>query len=247
MKISQIIDFFGYAIYGALACWPSGACITRSCSTGRWGESRSANNPSILIRQVGDLCKTGKVDAAASICQGPPLLAHGAGAADGRGADEPLQGAGEDQASAGDGVPHRGHRRAREPAGDDLDDRPDGSAARPAGHGGVDDRGVRPDRRGRESRALRPGQRHQSGSLGDRLGASDRDPLDDRRQRHPRQAPLPSRPDRAAAPGFSRGPRGDRKPRQTRLEPDSTRRRQGRPASLSLPVESGLRRMAHVG
>ena len=127
-----------------------------------------------LIRQVADLCKAGRTDAADLALPGAAVLAHGAGAAHGGGPDQPLQGAGQDQAGPGHGVPHRGHRRAGEPAFDHLDDRPDGPPARPAGDRGLDDRGLRPDRRRREGRPLGAGQRHQPGPLGDRLGPPDR-------------------------------------------------------------------------
>ena len=72
MKITQIIDFFGYAIYGALALlavWGVYNAILLYRALGRKAIGKDAEG---LIRQVADLGKAGKLDAAASLCQGPP-------------------------------------------------------------------------------------------------------------------------------------------------------------------------------
>jgi biopolymer transport protein ExbB len=72
MKINQIIDFFGYAIYGALALlavWGVYNAILLYRALGRKAIGKDAE---ILIKQVADLCKAGRSDAAAAACQGPP-------------------------------------------------------------------------------------------------------------------------------------------------------------------------------
>ena len=72
MKIAQIIDFFGYAIYGALgllAVWGVYNAILLYRALSRKAIGRDAEG---LIHQVADLAKSGRTDAAASLCQGPP-------------------------------------------------------------------------------------------------------------------------------------------------------------------------------
>jgi biopolymer transport protein ExbB len=72
MKISQIIDFFGYAIYGALALlavWGVYNAILLYRALARKAIGKDAE---VLIGQVAALCKSGKTDSAASLCQGPP-------------------------------------------------------------------------------------------------------------------------------------------------------------------------------
>ena len=72
MKITQIIDFFGYAIYGALALlavWGVYNAILLYRALGRKAIGKDAI---VLIRQVAELCKAGRTDSAASACQGPP-------------------------------------------------------------------------------------------------------------------------------------------------------------------------------
>jgi biopolymer transport protein ExbB len=73
MKISQIIDFFGYAIYvalGVLAVWGVYNAILLYRALRR---KAIGKHSATLIRQVADLCKAGKVDAATAVCQGPPF------------------------------------------------------------------------------------------------------------------------------------------------------------------------------
>jgi biopolymer transport protein ExbB len=73
MKINQIIDFFGYAIYGALgllAVWGVYNAILLYRALQRKAIGKDSQ---ILIGEVAGLCKAGKVDAAASVCQGPPF------------------------------------------------------------------------------------------------------------------------------------------------------------------------------
>jgi len=72
MKINQIIDFFGYAIYGALgllAVWGVYNAILLYRALARKSIGKDSEG---LIKQVGDLCKAGRSDAAISTCQGPP-------------------------------------------------------------------------------------------------------------------------------------------------------------------------------
>lgn len=72
MKINQIIDYFGYAIYvalGVLAVWGVYNAILLYRALRR--KSIGKDSPT-LIRQVADLSKAGKIDAATAICQGPP-------------------------------------------------------------------------------------------------------------------------------------------------------------------------------
>ncbi len=73
MKINQIIDYFGYAIYaalGLLAVWGVYNAILLYRAIRRKAIGKDSGE---LIRQVADLCKTGKFDAATAICQGPPF------------------------------------------------------------------------------------------------------------------------------------------------------------------------------
>jgi biopolymer transport protein ExbB len=72
MKISQIIDLFGYVIYaalGLLAVWGVYNAILLYRALARKAIGQDA---SLLIGQVADLCKSGKTDSAVSVCQGPP-------------------------------------------------------------------------------------------------------------------------------------------------------------------------------
>jgi biopolymer transport protein ExbB len=72
MRISEIIDAFGYVIYAALALlavWGVYNAILLYRALRRKG----VENPEPLIRQVADFCKVGKFDSALSICQGPPF------------------------------------------------------------------------------------------------------------------------------------------------------------------------------
>ncbi len=72
MKIPQIIDFFGYAIYGALALlavWGVYNAILLYRALGRKAIGKDAQ---VLIRRVAEMGQAGKLDAAAAACQGPP-------------------------------------------------------------------------------------------------------------------------------------------------------------------------------
>jgi len=72
MKISEIIDAFGYVIYAALALlavWGVYNAILLYRALRRKGIEHAEP----LIRQVADFCKVGKFDSALSICQGPPF------------------------------------------------------------------------------------------------------------------------------------------------------------------------------
>ncbi len=73
MKINQIIDFFGYAIYGALALLAVWGVYNAILLYRALGRKAIGKDSEVLIRQVGDLCKAGKVDAATAVCQGPPF------------------------------------------------------------------------------------------------------------------------------------------------------------------------------
>jgi biopolymer transport protein ExbB len=72
MAISKIIDFFGYAIYGALALLAVWGVYNAILLYRALGRKSIGKHSEALIRQVGELCKAGKIDAATSVCQGPP-------------------------------------------------------------------------------------------------------------------------------------------------------------------------------
>jgi biopolymer transport protein ExbB len=72
MQITQIINYFGYVIYvalGLLAVWGvyNSILLYRSL-----GKKSIGDDAGPLIQQVGELCRTGKFDAALAIAQGPP-------------------------------------------------------------------------------------------------------------------------------------------------------------------------------
>ena len=72
MKITEIIDAFGYLIYaalGLLAVWGVYNAILLYRAIGR--KSIGAN-AGALIRQVGESLQTGRTDGALAIVQGPP-------------------------------------------------------------------------------------------------------------------------------------------------------------------------------
>ena len=72
MKITEIIDAFGYLIYaalGLLAVWGVYNAILLYRAIGRKAIGKDA---SPLFRQVGDLIQAGKIDGAQAVCQGPP-------------------------------------------------------------------------------------------------------------------------------------------------------------------------------
>jgi biopolymer transport protein ExbB len=73
MKINQIIDFFGYAIYGALALLAVWGVYNAILLYRALRRKAIGKDSAILIKQVGDLCKAGKADQAAKYCQGPPF------------------------------------------------------------------------------------------------------------------------------------------------------------------------------
>jgi biopolymer transport protein ExbB len=73
MKINQIIDFFGYAIYVALAIlavWGVYNAILLYRALGRKAIGKDSGE---LIQQVAGLCKAGKLADATAVCQGPPF------------------------------------------------------------------------------------------------------------------------------------------------------------------------------
>ena len=72
MKIPQIIDLFGYGIYGALALlavWGVYNAILLYRALGRKAIGKDAQ---VLIRRVAEMGQAGKLDAAAAACQWPP-------------------------------------------------------------------------------------------------------------------------------------------------------------------------------
>ena len=72
MKITEIIDAFGYAIYaalGLLAVWGVYNAILLYRAIGR---KSIGNNAGSLIRQVGESLQAGRADGALAIVQGPP-------------------------------------------------------------------------------------------------------------------------------------------------------------------------------
>ena len=71
--INKIIDYFGYAIYvalGILAIWGVYNAILLYRALRKKGIGKHSGE---LIRQVGELCKAGKFDAAAKLCLNPPF------------------------------------------------------------------------------------------------------------------------------------------------------------------------------
>jgi biopolymer transport protein ExbB len=70
MKVTQIIDAFGYVIYGALAVlavWGTYNGILLYRSLGK----KSIRDPAELIDQVRELCRARQWDKAVSLCQTP--------------------------------------------------------------------------------------------------------------------------------------------------------------------------------
>ena len=72
MRISEIIDAFGYVIYAALALLAVWG-VYNAILLYRALRQKGVQNAEPLIRQVADFCKVGKFDSALSICQGPPF------------------------------------------------------------------------------------------------------------------------------------------------------------------------------
>ena len=72
MRISEIIDAFGYVIYAALA-WLAVWGVYNAILLYRALRHKGVANAEPLIRQVADFCKAGKFDSAIAICQGPPF------------------------------------------------------------------------------------------------------------------------------------------------------------------------------
>ena len=72
MKITEIIDAFGYLIYaalGLLAVWGVYNAILLYRAIGRKAIGKDA---SPLLQQVGAAIQAGKTDSALAVCQGPP-------------------------------------------------------------------------------------------------------------------------------------------------------------------------------
>ena len=72
MNIAQIIDYFGYAIYAALALLAVWGVYNAILLYRALARKSIGDDAEVLIRQVADLSKAGKADSAAAICQGPP-------------------------------------------------------------------------------------------------------------------------------------------------------------------------------
>ncbi len=73
MKITEIIDAFGYVIYAALALLAVWGVYNAILLYRALGRKSIGDGAEPLIRQVADSCKGGKVDAALAVCQGPPF------------------------------------------------------------------------------------------------------------------------------------------------------------------------------
>lgn len=70
MSVPRIIDGFGYVIYASLillAIWGVYSAILLYRSL----RKKSIKDPDALIQQVGELCRSGKYEAALSVCQSP--------------------------------------------------------------------------------------------------------------------------------------------------------------------------------
>ena len=139
MNVIKIIDAFGYVIYAALALLAVWG-VYNAILLYRILSKKSLRRPGTITLQVRELCQARKFDAAISVCQSPAYWHTALCAADRRGPPKPRQRAGQGQAAPGHGVPYRGDRGDGEPAGVDLDDRPDGPAAGAAGNGRQHDR-----------------------------------------------------------------------------------------------------------
>ncbi len=71
MEITRIIDTFGYVIYFALAMlavWGVYNAIMLYRNLGK----KSLADPAPLLKQMGDMLKAGKTEAAVAACQNPP-------------------------------------------------------------------------------------------------------------------------------------------------------------------------------
>jgi biopolymer transport protein ExbB len=73
MKINQIIDYFGYAIYGALAILAVWGVYNAILLYRALRRKAIGKDSQILIRQVAELGKVGKFADATAVCQGPPF------------------------------------------------------------------------------------------------------------------------------------------------------------------------------
>jgi biopolymer transport protein ExbB len=72
MKITEIIDAFGYLIYAALAVLAVWGVYNAILLYRALRRKAIGDGAEPLIRQVGELCRAGKPDAAIALCQGPP-------------------------------------------------------------------------------------------------------------------------------------------------------------------------------
>ncbi len=72
MKITEIIDAFGYVIYAALALLAVWGVYNAILLYRALGRKSVGDGAEPLIRQVADSCKSGRIDAALAACQGPP-------------------------------------------------------------------------------------------------------------------------------------------------------------------------------
>ena len=72
MKITEIIDAFGYVIYAALAVLAVWGVYNAILLYRALRRKTIGDGAAPLIRQVGDLCQAGKPDQAINVCQSPP-------------------------------------------------------------------------------------------------------------------------------------------------------------------------------
>src|SRR4051812_17836203 len=72
MEITKIIDAFGYAIYAALALLAVWGVYNAILLYRNLAKKSIGPQAGSLLEQVQELCRGGKFDAAAALCQGPP-------------------------------------------------------------------------------------------------------------------------------------------------------------------------------
>ena len=209
MKITKIIDAFGYVIYATLALlavWGVYNAILLYRGLGK----KSIGDAKPLLDRVGELIQGGKIEAAVAACQDPPYW-HSALA---QLMSVALKNRDKGLAKVKQIIVMEFHTEVIAGMENRLASLSTivrmgpllgllGTVASMIGAFG----------RIGGSEKVNPNAlavRHQPRPLGDRLGPADRHPDDDSGQRHPRQAPPPPRPDRTAAPGVPRHPRAGR-------------------------------------
>ncbi|WP_435017414.1 MotA/TolQ/ExbB proton channel family protein [Tundrisphaera sp. TA3] len=72
MKITEIIDAFGYVIYAALAVLAVWGVYNAILLYRALRRKSIGDGAETLIHQVAELCRAGKPDGAIAVCQGPP-------------------------------------------------------------------------------------------------------------------------------------------------------------------------------